>query len=80
MQARVQKWGNSLALRIPKPLADEMGLKENSAVELSLRDNELVIAQVVKTGFSLADLLAQVTDANLHREVDTGPAVGGEVW
>ena len=80
MQARVQKWGNSLALRIPKHLADEVGLKENSAVELSLRDNELVIAQVVKTGFSLADLLAQVTDANLHREVDTGPAVGGEAW
>ncbi len=79
MQARVQKWGNSLALRIPKHLADEVGLRENSAVELSLRDNELVIAQVVKTGFSLADLLAQVTDANLHREVDTGPAVGGEV-
>ena len=80
MQARVQKWGNSLALRIPKHLADEVGLKENSAVELSLRDNELVITQVVKTGFGLAELLAQVTDANLHREVDTGPAVGGEVW
>lgn len=79
MQARVQKWGNSLALRIPKLLADEVGLTENSAVELSLRDNELVIAPVVKTGFTLADLLAQVTDANLHREVDTGPAVGGEV-
>ena len=80
MQARVQKWGNSLALRIPKHLADEVGLKENSAVELSLRDNELVIVQVVKTGFSLADLLAQVTDANLHRELGTGPAVGGEAW
>ena len=79
MQARLQKWGNSLALRIPKLLADEVGLTENSAVELSLRDNELVIAPVVKTGFTLADLLAQVTDANLHREVDTGPAVGGEV-
>lgn len=39
----------------------------------------MVIAPVVKTGFTLADLLAQVTDANLHREVDTGPAVGGEV-
>ena len=80
MQARIQKWGNSLALRIPKHLADEIGLKENSAVELSLRDNELVIAQVVKTEFSLADLLAQVTDVNLHREIDTGPAVGGEAW
>ena len=80
MQARVQKWGNSLALRIPKHLADEVGLKDNSPVELSLRDNELVIAPLVKASFTLADLLSQITDANLHREVDTGPAVGGEVW
>lgn len=80
MQARVQKWGNSLALRIPKHLADEVGLKDNSPVELSLRDNELVIAPVIKASFTLVDLLAQITDANLHHEVDTGPAVGGEVW
>ena len=53
---------------------------KRQAVELSLRDNELVIARVVKTEYSLADLLAQITDANLHREVDTGPAVGGESW
>lgn len=80
MQARVQKWGNSLALRIPKPLADQVGLRDNSPVELSLRDNALVIAPVVKPELNLEDLLAQITDANLHREVDTGPAMGVEAW
>jgi len=80
METRVQKWGNSLALRIPKPLADEAGLRENSPVELWLRDNMLVIAPVVKPAFDLTQLLAQVTADNLHREVDTGPAVGSEAW
>ena len=80
METRVQKWGNSLALRIPKPLADEVGLRENSLVELWLRDNTLVIAPVVKPAFDLTQLLALVTADNLHREVDSGPAAGGEAW
>ena len=80
METRVKKWGNSLALRIPKPLAIEVGLEDSSPIELSLMDGRLVITPVVEPELSLATLLAQVTEENLHREVDTGPAVGGEVW
>lgn len=80
METRVQRWGNSLALRIPKLLADEAGLKDNSSVQIILRDKQLVIVPVAKAMYSLDALLAQVTDQNLHREVDTGPAVGGEAW
>ena len=80
METRVQKWGNSLALRIPKPLADEVGLRVNSPVELWLRDNTLIIAPVLTPALDLTQLLAQVTAENRHREVDTGPAVGGEAW
>ena len=79
METRVQKWGNSLALRIPKLFASQIGLEPNSPVELSLRGTELVIAPVKSSGLKLDDLLAQVTEYNLHGEVDTGPAVGGEV-
>ena len=79
MEARVQKWGNSLALRIPKPFASQIDLEPNSPVELSLRGAELVIVPVKSPGLKLDDLLAQVTEHNLHDEVDTGPAVGGEV-
>ena len=79
METRVQKWGNSLVLRIPKPFASQIGLEPNSPVELSLRGTELVIALVKSSGLKLDDLLAQVTEHNLHGEVDTGPAVGGEV-
>jgi antitoxin MazE len=80
METRVQRWGNSLAVRIPKPLADEVGLKDNSAVQLSLHDRQLVIVPVLEPAFNLEALLAQVTEANRHDEVSTGPAVGGEVW
>ena len=80
METRVQRWGNSLALRIPKSMADEAGLKDNSPVHLTLRDKQLVVVPVLKATLSLDALLAQVTDDNLHREVDTGTAVGGEAW
>ncbi len=80
MRTRVQKWGNSLALRIPKSFAEEAGLKNSSPVDVSLVDGRLVIAPVRKPKWTLHELLAQVTPDNLHREVDTGPAMGNESW
>ena len=80
METRVQKWGNSLALRIPKPFAAEIGIEPNSSVELALDDGKLVVTPIVKPAPSLEQLLAQVSDANLHGEVDSGPAVGREAW
>jgi len=80
MTTRVQKWGNSLALRIPKPLAIEAGLKNDSPVELSLQEGRLVITPAVQSAVSLDELLAKVTRKNLHGEVDAGPAAGREIW
>ncbi len=80
METRVQQWGDGLALRIPQSLASQIGIEPNSPVELSLRGAELVIAPVIAPSLKLDDLLAQVTEENLHGEVDTGPVVGGEVW
>jgi len=80
MKTRVQKWGNSLALRIPKPFATEIGLERNSTVEMSLVDGRLVIMPVVDPSLTLDRLLAQVTEDNLHVEIETGPAIGREAW
>ncbi len=80
MRTRVQKWGNSLAIRIPKPFATEIGLQRNSPVEMSLVDGRLVIVPVVEPTSTLERLLAQVSEDNLHRAIETGPAVGKEVW
>ena len=80
MKTRVKKWGNSLALRIPKSFATEAKLADNSAVELSIVDGALVIHPVFPETPTLAELLKGVTDENLHGEWDTGPTVGKEKW
>lgn len=79
MKARVQKWGNSLALRIPHAFAAEAGLRNESPVEVSLVEGKLVVTAAAPQP-TLEQLLAQVTEENLHRETDTGPAVGSEAW
>ena len=79
MQARIQKWGNSLAIRIPKPFAMEVGLEQNSLVVVSVSEGKLVL-EPVKPSYSLEELLAQVTKDNLHQEIETGPVVGSEAW
>jgi antitoxin MazE len=80
MKTRVQKWGNSLALRIPKSFAAEAGLREDAPVDLSLVNGKLVIRPLAPEPLTLDELLRGVTDDNLHGEWDTGPAVGREVW
>jgi antitoxin MazE len=80
MKTRVQKWGNSLAVRIPKSFAAEAGLGANDDVELSLVDGALVVKPVRPPVPTLAELLRGVTEDNLPGEWDTGPAVGKEVW
>ena len=79
LQTQIQKWGNSLAVRIPKPFATEIGLEQNSTVTVSVIDGKLVL-EPVRPDYTLAELLSQVTPENLHREVETGAAVGNEVW
>ncbi len=81
MKTRVQKWGNSLALRIPKSFAEEVGLQDASAVEVSLVKGKLVVTPLAtRPQCTLKGLLSQVTEDNLHRELDTGNPVGNEGW
>lgn len=80
MQARIQKWGNSLALRIPKAVAELVGLSEGGEVELVVEDGAVVVKPVRKRRYSLDELVAGITAENRHEEVDTGPGVGNEAW
>jgi antitoxin MazE len=79
MQATVQKWGDSLAIRLPTGLISEIQLSENAVVDISLEQNRLVI-KPVKPKYTLDELLAGVTLDNLHSEISTGHAVGKEVF
>jgi antitoxin MazE len=80
MKTRVQKWGNSLAVRIPKAFAADAGLQPNAAVDMTLVQGSLVVTPVAPQPPTLAQLLRGVTDENLPGDWDTGPDVGKEAW
>lgn len=80
MLTKVQKWGNSLALRIPKAFAVEAQLENDSLVEISIVKGKIIVTPVAAPNWTLEELLAGITQDNLHNEVDTGFAVGNEIW
>jgi antitoxin MazE len=80
MITAVQKWGNSLALRIPKAFADETQLHEGATVDFTLQDGNLVIIPVRKQTFTLEALLKDIQPDNQHEPIETGDAVGREIW
>jgi antitoxin MazE len=80
MKTRVQKWGHSLAVRIPKSFASEAGLDQDAVVDLALVDGKLIVTPLASSRFTLEHLLAAVTTDNLHNEQDSGAALGNEVW
>jgi antitoxin MazE len=80
MRVTIRKWGNSLALRIPKSIADDVGVGPGSVVNVDVSRGKLVAERVGEAVPRLADLLARVTARNIPAEVDTGPRVGREAW
>ncbi len=80
MISRIQKWGNSLAVRIPKVFADEMSLAENASIRMMLKDGALVITPNDEPQWTLEKLLAGVTAENIHGEWETGGPTGKETW
>ena len=80
MFTKVHKWGNSLALRIPKDMASAARLTQDNIVEMVLVEGQIVLKPVRTPRPSLEQLLTGITSDNLHHETDTGEAVGQESW
>lgn len=79
MRLPVRRWGNSLAIRLPRGIALDVSLTEGSEVEVTVENGRVILTPTRGPG-SLASLLDQVTDANRHGEFDAGAPVGGELW
>lgn len=79
MHILVQKWGNSLAFRIPRVFAHEADITQGSTVDLGIQKGRLVITPV-RQKIALKDLLAKVTRSNIHSEEDFGSNQGLETW
>jgi antitoxin MazE len=83
METILRKWGNSVGLRIPTGLMAELNLSENSTVDLRVEDGKLIVTpsqQRRRRRYSLGELLAGVTEENIHPETDWGILVGDEAW
>jgi antitoxin MazE len=80
MLTEVQKWGNSLALRIPKAFAQDAQLGNDSIVEIRLVEGQIIVTPVEAPSWSLDVLLAGINKKSIHREVDTGSSMGNEIW
>ena len=80
MEVLVKKWGNSAAVRIPASVLEAANLKLDQPVDVKEEQGRIVIEPRRTSAFTLADLVRGITPANLHDAVDTGPAVGREVW
>ncbi len=77
MQTVVQKWGNSLGIRIPSVYAKEFNLKNGNSVEIVKEDGKIIIIPPKKT---LDEMLARVTKDNIHAPIETGSSLGNEEW
>jgi antitoxin MazE len=79
MTATIQKWGNSLALRLPKALANDAHIAEGGQVELVRTKEGVLVKPKRKPRYHLSELLARVTKKNVHPETDWGPSVSREI-
>ncbi len=74
MRARIRKWGNSLALRIPKSFAEETFLSDDSIVDIKVVNGKLVVTSVTEPETTLDNLLADVDESNVHEGIPVEPA------
>ena len=76
--ATIQKWGNSLAVRIPMAVAGQLAVTEGTTVDLEVREGELVVRPTQPISLSLEELLRDCKPSQLHGETDFGADVGRE--
>lgn len=79
MAHTVSRWGNSLAVRIPKPLAEQAGLHEGAAVEMTMADGALVV-RAQGPVYRLDELVKRISPTNRHKDTSTGKPQGRETW
>ena len=80
MQVHVQKWGNSVALRIPQAFAKEIHIEKGSTINLSMKNGKLILTPMAQPAYSLEKLLSGATRENIHMEIDFGAPQGREIW
>lgn len=79
MEIQIKKWGNSLGIRIPQAIANQINIKEGSKINLVLNKNKIELIPTISE-YRLDDLIALINESNIHNEISTGEARGNEIW
>lgn len=79
MKTKIQKWGNSLGVRLPKSITEQKALRAGAGVVVELKNNQIVI-EAVEPELSLESMVAKVNEHNLHSETEWSDAKGNEIW
>jgi antitoxin MazE len=80
VKSQLAKWGNSLAVRVPKAVAEAASLREGDDLEFSVEASGSVSLRRPKTKPTLQDLVRGITAENVHSAVEWGEAIGNELW
>lgn len=80
MRAKIQKWGNSLGLRVPKAFAEQLALQAGSSIDITIERGKLVVRPSEEDSYELATLLDRITPDTIHDEIHTGAPIGREIW
>lgn len=79
MTTKIQKWGNSLAIRIPKSLAESSQIREGSEIKLSLEHDKIIVTKKENPKYTLKDLVSKINKSNIHEEISFGSPAGKEL-
>jgi antitoxin MazE len=80
MEIQVKKWGNSLGLRIPQAIANQINIQDGSKINLVLNKNKIELTPAVAEEYRLDDMVALINESNLHSEISSGEPKGKEIW
>jgi antitoxin MazE len=80
MRIKIQKWGNSLALRIPKAFAFQSRIRQDEYVNVKLDNDKIIVEPIEEKKYSLEELVSGIKKSNLHKEINFGKNVGAEHW
>jgi antitoxin MazE len=78
METKIQKWGNSLAVRLPKAFADQTGIEDGSIIRILLQNGKIVLVPIKDRESRLESMLEQIDESTIHNEIDFGMPIGKE--
>lgn len=80
MTTKIQQWGNSLALRLPKEITKKFKLHKGSPVIITPDTKNILIKPIYKNEITLRELISKIKPENIHKEINWGKSVGEEIW